>query len=731
MARTRTGGGVSAPARASGQRPQRASLARRSKPKSLYVDDSDDVTDSSDADSSDLSLQSDDDPTDDDVDSGIDRAIDDLEIQPLRRNAPKATTHASRRRRASRKNVKKSTPNQSKSTPRGAKRRRTRTDTSNRTPTKRAKTTSKRSSPAPDPGIIPDWRDPAIPYSAWVDIFYYAAISGGTLDTNWLLHAATTCKAFAEPALTALYQCPSPGTTSKAKKLATLLEQPASGTLFNYRAKIESMYINIDNFPLGRLSQVIRPLCRLKELVIFSPLDQPPYRDLDKTIRWRYPEELFHALSAPLDTATGENHPIILKSWEWSSRLLGAHVANESAISAIHQLPSFAHLTKLSFTNFQVPSLHKPEAKDEAGALEIYEEDGRVIEAIAGSISQLDSLRHLVFESSTVMNDRLLPLLPTNLMHLELINCWEVRSEDLSQFLHTHGHNMASLTLLHNQSLDLAFLTDLAETCPGLRELHMNLSYYRHHASVSDADPMYDQALLPDQLPLWPSSLRVIEIEHVRQWSAEAAEMFLQSLVDSAPNLPNLRRLAIKTMLNIPWQRRAELRRIWVEKLDHVFLRRWEPPNPVTTLRPQETTADTSVASPTKKRKQAQPSPPSRRSGRIAAHASDSDRRSSRGLRHSNRPLYRDPDTDEDEADFSESEHAASDGGDDGEKSREDAEPQLPVQGMCETVSIMFDNQKVRELQYGMEDFNDDEDESSGDEWNRDEEEEDDHVFVW
>ena len=732
MARTRTStASGSAPVRTSGQRPQRATLARRSKPKSLHIDDSDDATDSHDADGSDLSLESDDDASDDDVDSGVDRAIDDLDIQPARRKAPNTTKNAPRRRPASRRNVKKSTRNQSKSTPRGVKRRHAQTDHSARTPTKRAKTTSKHASPAPDPGIIPDWRDPAIPYSAWVDTFYYAATAGGTLDTSWLLHAATTCKSFVEPALTALYQCPSPATTAKARKLATLLEQPASDTLFNYRAKIESIYINIDNFPLNHLSQVVRSLYRLKELIIFSSLDQPPYRNLDKTIRWHYPEELFRALSAPVDATGAETNPIILKSWEWSSRLLGSHVADEGSISAIHQLPSFVHLTKLSFTNFQVPSLHKAEAKDEAGALQIYEEDGRVIEAIADSISQLDSLRHLVFESSTVMNDRLLPLLPKTLSHLELVNCWEVNSEDLAQFLRTHGYNMASLTLLHNQSLDLAFLTDLAETCPGLRELRMNLSYFRHHDSVSDADPMYDQALLPDQLPLWPSSLRVIEIEHIRQWSVEAAEMFLQSLVDSAPNLPNLRHLAIKTMLNIPWQRRAELRRVWSEKLDHVFLRPWEPPMAVTTLRPQEGGPDTAVVTPTKKRKRAQPSPPSRRSGRIAAHASDSDRRSSRSLRHSNRPLYRDPDTDEDEPDSSEEEHTGSHNPNDGERSKEDVEQQLPVQGMCETVSIMFDNQKVRELQYGMEDFNDDDGDSSGEEWQRDEEEEDDHVFVW
>ena len=736
MARTRTTRRAAvAPARASRERPQRASLARKSKPKNLYVNDSDDDTDSHDTDDSNRSLQSDDDNhADDDVDSGIDRDSEDVDIQRPARNttSPSRRFHRNGSRGASRRPPKKSrSRKKSNSTPRGVKRRRTQVDSPARSPAKKAKSISKAPSPAPDPGFIPDWRDPAIPYSAWVDIFYYAATAGGALDTSWLLHAAATCKAFVEPALTALYKCPSPGTASKAKKLATLLELPSSETLFNYHPKVESMYIDITTFPLNRLPQTLRSLCRLREAIIFSPYDQPPYRELDKTTRWHYPEELFQALNSPSDTAEAEGNPIVLKSWEWTSRFLGGYVADIDGISTIHQLPSFSQLTKLSFTNFQVPSLHKPEAKDEAGALLVEQEDRKVIEAIANAVSQLKSLKHLVFESSTVMNDRLLPLLPATLAHLELINCWEIKSDDLSQFLRTHGQHMCSLTLSHNQSLDLAFLTDLAETCPQLRDLRMNLSYYRHHASVDDADPNYDQALLPDQLPLWPASLRVIEIEHVRQWSPEAAETFLQSLVDSAPNLPNLRHLAIKTMLDIPWQKRAELRRTWNQKFDHVFLRVCDPPKSLKTLRPRENAEELGTRTPAKKAKRrAEPSTPSRRSGRIAAHASDSDHRSSRGLRRSGRPLYRDPDTDEDELESSEAELSGSENSD--EKNVEEAaRPQeLPLQRMCETVSITFDNQKVRELQYGMEDFHDDDDDSSGEEWDGDEEEEDD-TLAW
>ena len=731
MPRTRNSGGLA------GQ-PQRASLARRTKPKNLYLDESD-VSGDEGADDSDVSLGSiDDDVTDDDVDSRIDRNIGDLDIHPstsdnktrkaasARKEKVQVPLRSRGKTQSDRPRVKQPAP----TTPRGVKRQRNDAITPRRSSQKPAESSGGAKSSIVHSGVIPNWLHPAIPYSAWLDIFYYAATAGGSLDNSWLLHAATTCKAFAEPALTTLYQCPSPVSNIKAKKLATLLETPPHQTLFNYRTKVEAIYINIDKFPLGLLPQVIQPLRRLKELIIFSPLDQPPYRDLDKTIRWSYPDELFSALTQPESAVLDNQTPIILKSWEWSSRLLGGHVADLGDISAIHRLPNFANLTKLGFTNFQVPSLNKAEAKpdDEAGAQQLYDEDGQVIDAVADSIAQLSSLKHLTFESSTIMTDRLLSQLPKDLLHLELINCWEVRSDDLASFLQGHGNSLRTLTLNHNQSLDLGFLTDFATSCPHLRELHMNLSYYRHHDSLDDADPMYEQALLPTQLPLWPSTLRVLRIEHVRQWSVEAAEMFLQSLVDSAPDLPDLRHLAIKSMLNIPWQRRAELRRGWREKLERVFLRSDAPPRNHTTLHPSDIN-DNIPSSPVRKRKRKDPGTPSRRSGRIAANASDSDHSSRlRGSRKA-RPLYRDPDTDEDEVEedeaFSEDERPSASGGE------EDDGPKLPVQGMCHTVSILFDNQKVRELQYGMEDFNDGGDsESSGEEWNGDEEE-DDPVFRW
>ncbi|KAF4120952.1 hypothetical protein GMORB2_2438 [Geosmithia morbida] len=695
---------------------RRTNLARRTRPKNFYVGDSD-GSDEPEEDSEDT----------DPVDDGDDQGVFQAESSQTTKGSPRKRTTRSQpvSKPSTAKSLlgaKKHSRQESRTTPAKIKRPRTQPDSAFRRPEPKAIL-----NPA-KPAVAPDWLSPAIPYSAWVDIFYYAAVSGGILDNGWLLRAATICRAFSEPALTTLYKSPSPRTTIKAKKLAGLLERPVSETLFNYPVKVESLYVDIEKFPLGLLAQVVHPLRRLKELVIYTPLDQPPYRDLDKTIRWHYPQGLFNALG-PLESEDESTLPIMLKSWEWSSRLLGGTISDMDGITRIHQLPSFSRLAKLSFTNFQVPSLNKTDVKpgDEIGEMQLWEEDGEAINAVANAITHVPELKHLTFESSTIMNDRLLPSLPRNLRRLDLINCWEVKSDDLSQFLRTHGGNMRSLVLLHNQSLDLGFLTDLAETAPNLAELQINMSYYRHHESVDDSDPMYDQALLPTQVPLWPESLRQLEVENVRQWSVEAAEVFLQSLVDSAPNLPNLRHLSIKTMLNIPWQRRAELRHVWTERLERVFLRVSDPPLPRTSLRSGTVEGEDTNAMSTLMKRRKEPGTPSRRSDRIAATKSDDDKapRSLRGKR-SSRPHYREPDTDEEQEDEDEESSAES-----ASATAEKEKEMFPIQGLCKTVVTKFDNQKVRELQYGMEDFNDDDDESSGDEWDGDDDETDEAILYW
>lgn len=616
-----------------------------------------------------------------------------------------------------------------KTTPRGKANDRSRPVATTNSPSKRRQTASENLNQI-SPTHGPSWTDPRIPYQFWVDVFLYARdeSNADAANTHWLLQAATLCKLLSEPALAAIYRHPVIRHASKAKRLVSLLERSPADTLFNYRRKIEYLHLNVRVVSQAVASQLIRPLTRLKELIFFNPAEQPPYRELDTHVRWNYSEDIFLALQSPPadDSEALSLLPIALRSWEWSGSLLSGYVADFKDIIRIHQMPSFAHLTRLSFTNFQVPSLRLtgPALNDPQANVQTSAEDDEVIDAIGDAIAHLQSLKHLVFESSTIMTSRLLSRLPTCLSHLELINCWEIDAENLAMFLITHGSSLRTLSLMHNQSLDLTFLTILAEACPSLQELRMNMSYYRHHDSLNDADPMYDFALLPDQIPTWPPSIRVIDIEHIRSWSIESVYTFIHSLVDNAVSLPNLRELMIKTALDIPWQTRAELRHKLRDMLERVFLREDEDPHDAAA--PEQTSDTHDLARPRKRKRSRSPRSPIRRSDRIEAHVRGSLRRPRRdntSQRHGlGRPLYREPDTDEDEFDDTELSDAETQ-----QSSSSNPQPELPVQGLCHTVNIIIDNQKTREFPYSMDDFLSDGEGSSGVEWDGDDD--DDHDF--
>lgn len=647
-----------------------------------------------------------------------------------------STRHSSRRRstriaagHGSKGSPKTTRHSNSKTTLRGKANDRSRPVATTNSPSKRRQTASENLNQI-SPTHGPSWTDPRIPYQFWVDVFLYARDESGAdaANTHWLLQAATLCKLLSEPALTAIYRHPVIRHASKAKRLVSLLERSPADTLFNYRRKIEYLHLNVRIVSQAVASQLIRPLTRLKELIFFNPAEQPPYRELDTHVRWNYSEDIFLALqSPPADNSDALSLlPIALRSWEWSGSLLGGYVADFKDIIRIHQMPSFAHLTRLSFTNFQVPSLRLtgPALNDPQANVQTSAEDDEVIDAIGDAIAQLQSLKHLVFESSTIMTSRLLSRLPTYLTHLELINCWEIDAENLAMFLITHGSSLRTLSLMHNQSLDLTFLTILAEACPSLQELRMNMSYYRHHDSLNDADPMYDFALLPDQIPTWPPSIRVIDIEHIRSWSIESVYTFIHSLVDNAASLPNLRELMIKTALDIPWQTRAELRHKLRDMLERVFLREDEDPHDAAA--PEQTSDTHDLARPRKRKRSRSPRSPVRRSNRIEAHVRGSLRRPRRDntlQRHGlGRPLYREPDTDEDEFDDTELSDAETQ-----QSSSSNPQPELAVQGLCHTVNIIIDNQKTREFPYSMDDFLSDGEGSSGVEWDGDDDE--DHDF--
>ncbi|PMD38781.1 hypothetical protein L207DRAFT_513263 [Hyaloscypha variabilis F] len=433
-------------------------------------------------------------------------------------------------------------------------------------------------------GVIPPWQ--SIPYHVLVQIFRYASHplyddrSFQPLPSSrWLVNTAHVCRAFAEPAFQVLYSSPPLVPMIQAHMLVDLLTTDPVSMAFKYRPKVESLQIEVDQvaaYSLGAgrghldLHGLIKDLPRLAALEFYHQKDMSPYRNLDDTIKWTYPESIFEALEyvdPNADAQRGDKTSVCkLKSWRWSSRLAGKKWPIEK-LQEVHLKPSFSSLRKIAFVNYQIPYLKKDE------------EDPKYENILADSLKALPELEHLIFESSTLCNAKLLPLLPTTLRNLELINCWEIIADDLSEFLLTHGRQLRVLTLNHCQSLNLAFLPVLGEACPNLQVLRMNLTYFNLHATYRDSEPQYDQLLLPEQVPVWPSTLQTIELIQLRKWETPAAEMFFQSLLDSAGNLPDLRRLTIQAILNIGWRDRASFRDKWVGSLARVFKRVSESPN--------------------------------------------------------------------------------------------------------------------------------------------------------
>ncbi|KAK1832724.1 F-box protein At-B [Podospora conica] len=589
-----------------------------------------------------------------------------------------------------------------------------------KSPTKKVSTgpTTSQSAPRqPEPPkneIIPDWT--RIPYLLWVKILREAS---DPLDDrekiDWLVAASRTSSLLAEPALNVLYYRPPLLTRPMAHNLAALLAKDPSTTTFNYRVKVKKLDIEVGEIASKThrghtldLVSMVRNLPQLQVINFHHTKDLPPFRQLDENLRWHYPDSLFDALNGipPPADPTAPTAVTKLAAWRWNRRMLGD--LTFARIKSLHMSPAFSGLKKLSFVNCQVPSLHMRGSVDDA---EIQDQDTAFVRALADAISALPSLTYLSAETSTAVNSELLSLLPKTLKTLELVNCWEVSGEDLAAYLLTHGRNLEHLYLQHNQSLNLKFLPILGRACPKFKTLSMDFKYFKHHEFYSDGDPNYQEVLEVDEIPNWPASLERLELKNMRQLSAEAAEMLFQSLVDSAPNLPNLRHIDLKTMLDIPFRRRSTLRDKWVAKLKEVFLRDQTDPKPFTTLRPVGTTpqaaqeVDDSPATTTNdniprgKKRKARASGLSegetRRSRRIATQNSNpsSSRESSSG-----RDL-----TPESEA--------------------SGASERAFRQSLCATVEVQLDNQKPIERTFGMEDFLDDDrgsDDAEDSDWDGD-----------
>ncbi|KAK8087166.1 hypothetical protein PG994_002140 [Apiospora phragmitis] len=559
----------------------------------------------------------------------------------------------------------------------------------------------KRSSPVKKkhPQII------ALPYLVWRSIFDEIASPLRDLSaredikseaSRTLLASARSSKILAEPALTALYQTP-PLTPLSTHQLLHTLMTPPDSTMFNYRPKVEALRIEVEQ-TLSRktmgtylnLKELLQYLPRLKHIDLYTALDAKPWRQLDQS------------------------------SWSWSSRLIPPAWSMDE-IRSIHSAPSFQSLRKITFINFQVPSVTS-KIKD---PIAIAAMDNPVIQEFASTISLLPKLEQLVLQASTVANGALLEQLPRTLKHFELINCWDVEAEHMADFLRDRGHSLKSIVLNHCQSLSLQFLPILGSACPDLEEIHVNTKYFRHHEFYNDDQPFWDVFLEPDQIPTWPTKLRCIDMQHLQFNEAyRAAHSFCKSLETSAQRLPHLRKLAIDIKLKCNLNVRTKLRNYWTPRLQAIFKRPLVVPTSVADAsRLAHQLEQQAVLEPGRRKSLKACSTPMRRSVRIAEIISSPDVTQDEASNTSGREVSRRGQVRK-EARRLGNESYDADGESDDELSAEvytDPSKNSPVQRLCDVVEIQLDNSRGVEEQFAMTDFRggpESEEEAEDPDWN-------------
>ena len=611
-----------------------------------------------------------------------------------------------------------------------------------------------------------------LPYQILAAIFDYASrpltteIFVPTPSIAWLLQSSRCCRAFLEPALSALYYSPPLTPPSRAQALIEHLSTQDADSTLNYRAKIKYLemeasstlmhkFAGQDPLDLGRL---IRMTPQLRGIGIHLINDDPKFR---KTILMR----MVNGKSAyqPTTFSALEQGLVRLHEWTWNQSL-ARQGCSLASLKELHTMSPFQTLKDLSFVNYDAGSSEKDRRRED-----ILEE----------AINVLPNLIGLHFRRSTIVNSRLLRKLPKTLQMLEIMDCSSLKSPALSSFLRDSGKDLRQLILNHNHSLNLSFLTALGVDCPRLELLRIDLRYFNTFFTVQDSDPRYDALFKDGEIPMWPTSLQRLELFHLRKWSLRTAELFFRSLVDAAKSLADLRQLRIKaTLEESGWRDRIGFRDTWTEKLQYVFQRKFIPPNPnfqsfatfedfkrqQCSLQDKGSRKDQSDKTKVSRfafsdEGQARLSHNELPSTKEASDESDSDvplsksrnarklessdgetsqlnlRRSKRVFDSSSQGTKSQPCRRRKRRSFDDSSSEDSALDDDGfeetiQSNHESTEIPDKIQGMCDVVDVLIDNLRPREQQLNEGDFLDEE--ASGDEdWNGDDDTPDEGGYAW
>ena len=414
-------------------------------------------------------------------------------------------------------------------------------------------------------GKVPPWQ--TLPYEILFQVFQYASYPlitetfEPTSSVYWLVQSALLCKGFGEPALSALYYAPPLTPPSRVHDLITTLANQSEAASFNYRAKIKYLdlealevlcYKSLGQDPV-RLADLVSKTTQLRGIDLRLKLDNPIYGNGERHFAQAQSKRMTDQTSLYAELV---DHNIRLLEWTWNA-LLAAHLQVADELKAIHRKKAFQSLRSLTFVN------------------------STDIKQSAESTSVLPNMKILTLRNCHVGKLGDLKSVPSDLEFLAVYNCQSFASSILTPLLASHGANLRNLLLNHNNSLNLAFLPNLASSCPHLEKLHMDLRFYNTLVSSRDLEPHFDTLLTHKMVPTWPRSLQRLQLFHLRKWDMAAADTFFSSLVDSAAELPNLRYIDIKASINESnWRERISFRNKWQIRMERVFKRVIIPPDP-------------------------------------------------------------------------------------------------------------------------------------------------------
>ncbi|KAL1306533.1 hypothetical protein AAFC00_005224 [Neodothiora populina] len=600
----------------------------------------------------------------------------------------------------------------------------------------------------PSDGIIPKWQQ--LPYEILQQIFEYAFAAELEIEegapasrrahhpNTWIMRTSRkVCHAFAEPALTAYYHSPALLAHRWLEELCALVKQPDDRVGFRYKMKVKSLKVPVRHLESPRerdvkhvITELVSHLPQLTEFIISHPQDEPPFWLQARTTRWRYSDALFDAL---------DQAGIHLESWRWNWHCMAESVNSQpwhessfgENIHTVHTRPSFQNLRHLEIS-------HLPSVPPFPELIEEQEDPAGVI--LGRAICALPSLVSLSFESCDCLTDQLLQGLPENLERLKFVNCATLSSDMLHGCLSRNGSStLRELILNYNPFMDLAFLRDLRMLCPKLEILKMDLFDYRENQYRHFAEPKYEQLLLEDEVPAWPTTLRTLELVHLSKWGAGSAQNLFRSLVESADSLSDLRNLVLQAHINIPWRDRAAFRDQWIERLQRVYLRQSADPDPrLASLKSwrlwKESQQPVKAVSPIQHgRALSQVSITPVKPGSMNTHEEDQasqtegeTKRRSKRISDQQMILESMPPPEEPKPEMPKSKGrrakgrrksdaiSVKSGENDLEGSEWRATPEKSVQGLCDVVDIRIDNQRPKDQQLRESDFIDSE--ASGDE---------------